>query len=182
MHYDTLNVNLWGGTCVGKTEVASYLVSTLKRSGISCALVQEYSSELAWQGKLTKTEQLLITTEQYRRQAYLQGQVQVVVTEGAIPLGVLHAPESYRKSLAQIVSTLTADWRHFDYLIGRDLTKNYDPEGRLETQEEAIAHHERVCVFARQWSPSIHEELHPDEAPELILADILCSLNEPGQR
>jgi tRNA uridine 5-carbamoylmethylation protein Kti12 len=179
MQYDTLNVNLWGGPCVGKTEVAGYLVSRLKLSGISCALVQEYSSELAWQGLLEDTEQLLITSEQYRRQAYLQGRVKVVVTEGAIPLGILHAPENYRKNLAQIVSTLTADWRHFDYLIGRDLTKGWDPEGRVETQEEAITHHEKVCVFARQWSPSIHEELHPDDAPELILADILCSLNEP---
>ena len=182
MQYDTLNVNLWGGPCVGKTEVANYLVSRLKLSGITCALVQEYSSELAWQGKLGETEQLVITTEQYRRQASLQGKVKVIVTEGAIPLGILHTPESYRKSLAQIVSTLTADWRHFNYLIGRDLTRDYDPEGRVETQEEAIAHHERVCVFARQWSPSIHEELHPDEAPELILADILCSLNQPFQR
>jgi tRNA uridine 5-carbamoylmethylation protein Kti12 len=182
MRYDTLNVNLWGGTCVGKTEVAANLVSKLKRAGISCALVQEYSSELAWQDKLEETEQFLITSEQYRRQDYLQGSVQVVVTEGAIPLGILHAPESYRKSLSQIVSTLTADWRHFDYLIGRDLTKRWDPEGRVETQQEAIAHHERVCVFARQWSASIHEELHPDEAPEIILADILCSLNQPPQR
>ena len=181
MRHDTLNVNLWGGPQVGKTEVASYLLSMLKRAGITCALVQDYASELASQGRLPETEPFLITSEQFRRQARLQGQFQVVIADSGIAATLLRAPESYRKCLAETVAALSSGWRQFDYVIGRDLTCTSGGVSSAEGLKDAIAQHEHLRAFARKWSPSIHEELHPDDAPEAIFADILCSLDIEAQ-
>jgi hypothetical protein len=117
-------------------------------------------------GTLWETEQLLITAEQYRRQAALQGKVSVVVTDSAIALGVLHAPQSYREALAHIVQQLTGGWISMDVLLERGIETSYQQVGRKETVDEATRHQQRVRQLVQGWTDGKHMELRVDDRAE----------------
>jgi hypothetical protein len=153
---ESLHVNLYGAGGFGKSGVAELLCARLRICGVSVELVREYSKELHWAGSLESTEQFCITAEQYRRQAGVHSKVQVVITDSAIPLGLLHAPDSYREALAHIVRTLTVRWNSLHVLLERDIEMNYSQIGRAEDALTARAHHHKVAELARCWAgPSL---------------------------
>jgi tRNA uridine 5-carbamoylmethylation protein Kti12 len=147
---DTLNINLWAAPGVGKSTVAAQLFSTFKMSDLSCELVREYAKDLMWDGKLAEHEQLWVTAEQHRRQSMVQGQVDVCITDSALPLGYLYAPHGYRDDLLSIVRKLSAEWLQLDVLLTRDIMVDYQPLGRAQDVEQACALQEDVMeLFSR---------------------------------
>lgn len=115
----TLNINLHAAPGVGKSATANRLTSLLKLRNINAELVPEYSKELHWDGRLDKTEQFIITAEQWRRQALLQGKIQVVVADSAVALGSVYAPDAYKEPLKLIIQELTKDWWSLDIMLER---------------------------------------------------------------
>lgn len=115
--FKTLNINLYAAPGVGKSATANRLTSLLKLRNINTEMVQEYSKELHWDGRLEKTEQFIITAEQYRRQSILQGKVQVAVTDSAVALGSIYAPDAYKNELKHIIQSLAKEWWSLDILL-----------------------------------------------------------------
>lgn len=151
----TLNINLFGGPGYGKSSTAERLSCLLRDLGHVTELVREYSKDLHWEGRLNSTEQFLITAEQWNRQARLQGRVPVAISDSAVQLGLLHAPETYRAHLEGVVRELMADWYCFDVLVERDIEAGYSNVGRQEGLPQALAHQERVrALFHRCASPA----------------------------
>lgn len=146
--FDTLHVNLFGIPGTGKSGVAAGLYKRLNEAGYVVELVREYAKELAWRGdlvrrdvtgELVEAEQFVISAEQYRRQAEVDGRVQVAVTDSPVPLGVIFAPADYASHLQTILRQLTAGWNNLDVLLERDLHQSYESLGRIQSREESLA-------------------------------------------
>jgi hypothetical protein len=137
--FDTLHVNLWGVPGTGKSGVAAELFALLNAEGIVVELVREYAKELVWQGTLDKTEQLVVTAEQYRREAFLHGRVQVAITDSPVLYGMMFCPPLYRAPLAEVIRGMTSGWRSIDVLLERELSDGFVPYGRNEqTAEQSL--------------------------------------------
>jgi thymidylate kinase len=177
----TLHVNLFAAAGFGKSTLAEATSALLRRAGISVELVREHSKELHWQGRLWTTEQFLITAEQWRREAELEGKVAVVLTDSALPLGLLHAPASYRSHLGSILETLTAPWRRTDVLLERVAGDAYQRVGRDEDLAQACETQKEVRELVRVWSRGDFLTLSMDgDAPAKLLAHVLDRLDRGG--
>ena len=67
------------------------LASRLKLQHIRCEFVPEYATELVL-GKdfVTLSNQVAVTSEQYRRQFILDGEVDIMCTDSPLPLGIVY--------------------------------------------------------------------------------------------
>lgn len=132
MPLPSLQVKLFAAAGFGKSTLAEATSALLRREGLAVELLREYSKELHWQGRLWTTEQFLITAEQWRRQAELEGKVAVIITDSALPLGLLHAPAAYRSHLGSILEALTAAWDQTHVQLERVIEDAYQRIGRDE--------------------------------------------------
>lgn len=167
----TLNINLYAAPGVGKSATSTRLISLLKLRNHSVELVPEYSKELHWEGRLESTEQMLITSEQWRRQSILQGKVQIAVTDNALGLGAVYAPESYQIELQHIVKTLTQNWWSLDVLLEH---KDGLPENHMKKQREILE------MLKRSGKPYIIETVDDTVAARIAERVNKMMLNKPS--
>jgi hypothetical protein len=136
-------INLYAGPGAGKSTIAAGTFHALKLRGVNAELVQEYAKDIVW----TDTQALLdfpihVFAEQHQRIARLWGKVDIIVTDSPLPLAVYYAllrhPGLYSDHFAQLVAFEHARFTPaLNFWILRD--KPYEPKGRLQTEEEALA-------------------------------------------
>jgi hypothetical protein len=91
MKCDTQIINITGGPGVGKSTIAAGIYSVLKRSKISCELVQEAAKEITWEQTPKLLEnQIHIFSEQFRRQWRLIDKVSYVITDSPLILNSIY--------------------------------------------------------------------------------------------
>lgn len=131
-------INIFGGPGIGKSTTAAGIFYFLKLNSISTELVREYAKEITWEEIQVKLEdQFAVTAEQNRRMWCLRKKVDWIITDSPILLGIHYKqpdyfPNYYDKMLWEI-------WHCYDNLnFFLERTKEYQPEGRNQTKEEAI--------------------------------------------
>lgn len=175
--FNTLHVNFWGNPGVGKSGLAGELYGRLSGKGYLVELVKEYAKELQYRGELVRkdkrtgedveTEQMIISTEQYRREVEYEDRVQVIVTDAPVLQGVVFAPAHYRSELTSILRQLTAGWTSLDILLVRDVRVDYQSGGRIQTHEESIAFRPEIEAVLRADRPEF-VTISADEALERV--------------
>lgn len=140
-------VNLYGGPGSGKSTTAAGVFHELKVRGVNAELVTEYAKDKVWDKSLNMLDnQLYIAAKQYHRQWRLIDQVDVIVTDSPLLLG-LYYNRAYnpkgitaRKHIAPIFESLTLElyksFENVNYFLNR--TKPYNPKGRVQTEEQSI--------------------------------------------
>jgi len=137
-------INLFGGSCIGKSTTAAELFVALKKQSKSVELVQEYVKEWAWQKRtISQFDQVFITAEQIRRETQLYGKVDYIITDCPLSLGLCYSkarsPDVYEglklvvKQVMEIASKNGVEYKN--YILNRE--KKYIAEGRYETEEQA---------------------------------------------
>lgn len=154
----TLNVNLYAGPGVGKSVTAAALFVALKMRGVHAELVNEYAKELVYDGVIARASQRDILREQVRRQARLQGKVDVVVTDAPPLITMLYARQlcepSLVEELEQYLAQATQGWWSLEVLLHRDVRQGYEQGGRYQSPEQAREFHEQGLVpFLEQRLP-----------------------------
>jgi hypothetical protein len=133
----------------------------LKRAGIRCEYVSEYAKDIVWEGTTALLDnQLHIFSEQFRRQWRLLGKVDYVITDSPILLSCI-----YFKNYAHKRSTfpphylwLTTQYFLETYKLFDNINvhitrnKNYDPVGRMQTEEEARAIDKEIEDFLNEYT------------------------------
>lgn len=140
----TLVVNLFGGPGVGKSTTAAKIFSDLKQQKISCELVREYVKDWAWgERRVTPLDQLHLLGEQSYRESLLYGKVDVILTDSPLLLCAFYQNHYGKQNyLLQTVSSFMdhakniKNVKYLNLVLSR--TKEYDPKGRFETEDEAI--------------------------------------------
>ena len=138
---------LYGGPGSGKTTMAADVFARLKHAGFNVELVREYAKEVVWEyGNVPDTiTQADILAEQYRRQAILMGQVDLIITDSPIPLSTIYG------SNEQDAKDFDDQFQNYPVMIERK--KDYNPKGRYQTEEEAKKLDEVCKKFATKSFP-----------------------------
>jgi hypothetical protein len=154
----TIVLNLYGSSGLGKSTLAAETFVELKKAGASVELVTEYVKSWAWENRspVGLENSLYIFAKQLRREAILYGKVDTIVTD--CPLGLCAAYESWYEPGRTVVYDLFKATRahqakegkvkHLDYHLMRQFP--YKKEGRYETEDEAL----RVDQIIRQMIPA----------------------------
>lgn len=145
-HKKTRVVNLYGGPGTGKSTTAAGVFNVLKKTGVNIEYVQEYAKDLAWEfaqdiretGKSPKhfQAQEMIFAQQNWRMRRLDGQVDLIVTDGPFVLGLAYLNIDFpMPSLRKVLLEAHSCYDNLDIFLER--CKPYNSAGRSQTEAEA---------------------------------------------
>jgi tRNA uridine 5-carbamoylmethylation protein Kti12 len=135
-------VNLFASPGSGKSTTASGLFYELKNRGINAELTGEYAKDLTWSHRHNcLQDQIYVFGKQHHRVWRLQNDVDVVISDSPILLGLAYA-ESYPECFKQTVYWAFNQYNNINFLINR--VKPYNPKGRNQTPEESAQKHEVI--------------------------------------
>jgi len=137
----SLIVNLYGGPGSGKSTTASGLFFLLKSNGVNAELVDEYAKGVVWENALSKLDnQIYIFAKQHQKVYRCAEQVDVVVTDSPIALGIMYGDmysDNTSTELRSLIKHEALKQNSLNVLLNRK--KIYRPVGRLQTKDEALS-------------------------------------------
>lgn len=147
----TLVVNLYGGPGTGKSTGAAYIFSQLKMRGYDCELVTEFAKDKVWEENPAPFKcQLYVSGKQAFKINRCYGKVDIIVTDSPILLGAQYAPED-KPFLKLALIEEHKSYNNLDIFLERK--KAYNPNGRFQTEEEAIAIDAEMLELLRENVP-----------------------------
>ena len=143
----TTIINVYGGPGVGKSTSAAYLFYLLKSQGESVELVSEYVKAWAWEGrKFSNYDEIYFLGKQVRHESMLFGKVKWIVTDAPVYMTAYYASIYCNPKLAHGVGEAAQAFyqqakddghQHLHVMLSRN--KPYNPEGRYQTEEQALS-------------------------------------------
>ena len=170
--FTTPVLNLVGGPGTGKSTTMAGTFFELKCRGIMAEMAPEWFKGKVWEGTAEKLvgDQLYITAKQnHEIHRLMNTGVQVVVTDCPLLLGIV-----YGEHETDIFKMLVADVfdRYNNTVVFLNRIKDYDPQGRMQTHEQAQDIDVKVKDIMKFLGvPFIEVDATP-EAPK-ILADLM---------
>lgn len=130
-------INVFGGPGAGKSTTAAGLFFEMKKRQIEVELVTEYAKDMTWEKRHNVlTDQLYILAKQNRRLVRLRGQVEWVITDSPLLLGLIYQHPDYYKMFDPFVMEIFNSYDNHNFLIGRDF--EYQAAGRNQTADQAV--------------------------------------------
>jgi len=130
-------INLYGGPGTGKSTTAAGVFSLLKMHNVSCELITEFAKDLTWEERhKTLGNQMYITAKQQHKIWRIPDEVEVVITDSPLILGILYVDKD-RVLLRQFIAYTFKQFNNVNYFLNR--VKPYSPIGRRQTEDEAKA-------------------------------------------
>jgi hypothetical protein len=152
MSKDTLIINLYAGPGAGKSTNAARLFTYLKDEGVDCEYVTEFAKELTWEQRWKTFEnQLFIFANQQHRLRMLEGQVDVIVTDSPILLNLVYNEQETTELFKKLVQQEYSRSNNLDVFVNRE--KPYNPNGRKQTKEQALALDDKIINMLRYAVP-----------------------------
>ena len=176
-------VNLFSGPCSGKSTGAAWIFAKLKMAGVNVELVTEFAKDKVWErNEKALANQAYVFGEQYFRLSRLEGEVECVVTDSPLLLGVMYnrnpiLGEEFNKVVARVSKSIGSP--HLDYFVKR--VKPYDPRGRLHTEAESDEISLKIKgLLDQELGVGAWKEILGDEAGyQEIVDDALAALGRP---
>lgn len=132
-----------GGSGIGKSTAAAGLYHYMKMQGMNVELVREYVKNWAWDGKkIGQYDQIYIFGKQSRSEYMLYGKVDYIITDSPILLSPIY--EKFYNNGESMIEEAAVKFldkakkngiQHVNFLLERQ--KEFNPEGRYETEEQA---------------------------------------------
>lgn len=133
-------INLYGGPGTGKSTTAAGLFNLLKVNNFNCELVTEYAKDKVWEGSITTLANPLyvFAKQSHRLWRCKRAGVDICVTDSPILLALVYQDLYQHTGLCSEQARLTYNqYTNVDIFLNRK--KEYNPLGRNETEEGAIA-------------------------------------------
>lgn len=133
----TLIVNILGSPGAGKSTLAAYLFSQLKKMRINCELVTEVAKDMTWEhNEMALNCQPYLFGKQTYRIDRCVGQVDVIITDSPLILSLLYnKDEAIEPEFTELVKKKFSSYWNLNILLKR--VQPYNPIGRNQTEEEA---------------------------------------------
>ncbi len=167
----TVIVNLFGGPGISKSTTAAGLFYLLKTHNVECELTNEFAKEKTWEkNKSALEDQFYITANQHYKQSILNGQVDVIVTDSPILLGLFYYHEEnevIRNAYNVFVLETFKRQNNLNVLLKRK-TK-FVQNGRNHNEMECIELDAKIKKFLDDEKINYIEVDGGDSAPEKIL-------------
>lgn len=145
MTKNALMVNLFGGPGTGKSTIAAQIFAELKWLHVDCEIVSEYAKQLVWERSFPKMKnQIYIFGKQHNKMWTLKEQVEAVVTDAPLLLGIFYS-NGANPALESLVLSEHKKFRNLNIFLNRK--KGYNPNGRTQTESEAVAIDSRLMAI-----------------------------------
>lgn len=137
-------INLFAGPGAGKSTTAASLFSMMKSKGYKVELVTEVAKDFTYMHyKKGLRNQLLVLGLQDDRLRRLVGEVDVVITDSPLALGLAYLHKEYsRAPVEEAIWWAFERYSNFNFFIHR--VKAYQKYGRSQTEQEAAALDEAI--------------------------------------
>jgi hypothetical protein len=165
--YETKVINYFGGPGISKSTSALKTTADLKERRISSELVTEYAKDKVWRKDFFALEcQPFITGKQLYKQWVLNGQVKYIVTDCPLLLGIVYQGFGCTPEWEQSVVQQFKMFDNINILLKRNNEIHpYDPEGRVQTYEEALEKDQQVKELLLKYDvPFIEVEVQRESA------------------
>jgi hypothetical protein len=165
-----------GGSGLGKSTTAAGLYHRMKSDGFNVELVREYVKAWAWSGtKIGQYDQIYIFGKQSRSEYMLYGKVDYIITDSPIILSPVY--EKFYNNGESMIEVAALKFlekaenngiQHVNFLLERK--KKFNPEGRYETEEQAIEVDKRVSIFLEEYNiPKVTVSCSDSERIEFMM-------------
>lgn len=170
-------INLYCGPGGGKSTLAAGLFNLMKNLGYRVELVTEFAKDVTYEKNFgTLQNQLVILAEQDRRLRRLAGQVDWVITDSPLPLGIVYMTPEYEEWLVPAVWGAFRRYQNYHVLISRG-DRPYQTFGRTQTLEEAMKLDNQIGHLfdqARDGEEDFAMEVKSDaEAPYRVFEELI---------
>lgn len=132
-----IKINFYGGPGSGKSTVAALLFSELKVHQFKVELVREFAKDLVYQGMdLRKSDlnlQLIIFSEQLKREIILDKQVDFIISDSPLFLNAYYSKNSFLIDMAKKNNKN----KDLHIWIERDPNEHFENEGRSHTEKQS---------------------------------------------
>lgn len=169
--YPTKVINIIGGPGCDKSLFSAAIILNLNLRHKSVEQIPDYAKSLVWRRDFEALKnQYRVAHQQFEMLDLLDGQVQYLVTECALPQ-ILYYNETYRENICDREKTREhiLDWYHrhdnVNILVERG-DKKYVQTGRLQNEQEA-------CAIDR----SLRELLEREKLPFVSMVPDLAVIN-----
>lgn len=143
---NTLVINAIAGPGAGKSTFSGGLFNILKEEGYNVEYVQEFAKTLTWEKNYEALKhQCYVTGTQQYAQNMLLGQVEAIITDSPILVGLMYYDEQnirIRKAFTDYIVESFKAQNNLTFYIKR--LKEYNPSGRNQSEDEAKEIDERV--------------------------------------
>lgn len=174
----TTVINLLGGPSSGKSTLAAELYAKMKHRGLKVEMVREVAKKFAWKGhQIGPFDQLAIIGEQIEEESLLFGKVDYIVTDSPVFLGGFYMKYNHSQDF---MMKMVQDYYNFAesqnvefFNIRLKRGKPYDPNGRFETEDQALAIDEALYWILHESSlmPIVYTN-QINETADKILKDL----------
>lgn len=179
-------MNLFGGPGAGKSATASGIFYVLKRMGINCELITEYTKGKVWEQSFKILEnQLYILAKQKQQEFRVKDQVDVLITDAPLFLSMYYG-KSLSNAFKEIIRETFDENDNLNFLIER--RHKYDPVGRIQKSEgEANTVHngvrevldrEKIEYKVIYTQPEIEDFFVIGDEVKTIVKDVLKHIKE----
>ena len=173
-------INIFGGPGAGKSTTAAGLFFEMKKRQLEVELVTEYAKDMTWEKRHNVlSDQLYILAKQNRRLVRLQGQVEWVITDSPLVLGMVYRHEGYHSLFDDFALEVFNSYDNYNFLIGRDF--EYQPAGRNQTAEEAIEVDSAIKNLLDQKGINYHRVTNDPEVDRLTQILNIIGVNTPTE-
>ena len=141
----TLVVNFFAGPGTGKSTMMAHCFAELKWRGIDCEMSTEYAKDKVWErSEHILQNQFYVSGKQYHKLRRLNGKVEVILTDSPLLLGLYYGNEEPEEFKGLLVKHFNA-FNNLNIFLQRK--KSYNPNGRLQTEEQAKAIDEELMTI-----------------------------------
>lgn len=180
MSKNTITVNLLAGPGSGKSTIAAGLFHELKMKSFECELVTEFAKYLTWEENFTALEhQYYVTAKQMHREYVVHGKVDVLITDSPTIIGLLYYKEpnvEIKTHFENFVVSSFKSKRNLNFFLERK--KKYNPNGRNQTEEEAIKIDEVTKQLLTNWNIPFETIPGQKESIDYIIQKLTTLLKE----
>lgn len=161
-------INFFAGPGAGKSTMAAALFAALKFRQESVEVALEWIKGPEYEGRnlpgqILQTSQDYIAAKQHLHIRRLEGQVDYVITDSPIILGIAYQSPDYLPSLQGVVKEAFNRYDNLNFFVKR--TKDYVQVGRSQTKEQAMEKDEQIKqVLEDNNIPFVEVDYHPEVA------------------
>ena len=130
-------VNLTGAPGAGKSTGAATIFAELKKLGVNAELVTEFAKDKTWEhNSMALSCQEYIFGKQSYRLARCRDEVDVIITDSPLPLGLIYNQNpALDYHFTEVVMNVFNTYENINFFINR--VKPYNPKGRNQTETES---------------------------------------------
>jgi hypothetical protein len=128
-------INMFAGPGTGKSTTSAAVFSLLKMHGVNAELITEFAKDLTWEKRhMTMSNQYYIWGKQHHRMWRIKDQVEVMVTDSPLLLGLIYGEDNPDCFNATVLHSFN-EFNNMNYFLMR--VKEYNPKGRVQSETKA---------------------------------------------